>query len=127
MIPLVYIAGPYTATVCRAKNTRLANMLGDLVTSAGCFPLIPHQVGITREDLQPESWWIAATMAALQKCDAAIFLPVWQFSQGSRKERADCMAKGRPFFYADTIDGELVLTDDFLAWVAMFLKKGGEK
>jgi hypothetical protein len=122
MIPVVYIAGKYTAPtkLTRRHNTFKANDLGDLVTSAGCFPLIPHQVGLYREELQPETWWIDATMAALQKCDAAIFLPGWEFSPESRKERKGRITKNRPVFDAETVEGELILTDDFLAWVAKF-------
>jgi hypothetical protein len=125
VIPVVYIAGKYTAPTYyeRILNTERADDLGNLVTSAGCFPLVPHAVGIDREELQPETWWIASTMAALQVCHAAIFLPGWEFSPGSRKERKDCITKNRPVFDAETVEGELILPDDFLEWVAKFSGK----
>ena len=100
-IPLVYVAGPYTAPTRYAmeRHVQAAESIGYEVARLGAMPVIPHTN--TRPhfcDLQDESWWYAATLALLRVCDAVILAPGWSQSVGVKGEILAAEELGMPVF-----------------------------
>lgn len=82
MIPLIYVAGPFTAPTQTEVhfNESLALGYGELVAEAGGMPVVPHRS--TYNDLQDADFWYAGTANLLRRCDGALFIPGWQDSAG---------------------------------------------
>ena len=85
---LVYIAGPYRAPTAWgiALNVRSAERVGLEVARAGAMPLIPHANTAHFHGECTDELWIDGTLELLRRCDAAVFLPGWPGSNGSRSE-----------------------------------------
>ena len=85
---VVYIAGPYRAKDAwqREQNIRRAEEAAFLVAEAGMVPLCPHTMTRYFDGTITDDYWLAATMALLERCDAVLLLPGWEQSVGSRAE-----------------------------------------
>jgi hypothetical protein len=95
---LVYVAGPFRATTAWgiAENVRSAERVGLEVARAGSMPLIPHANTAHFHGECTDDFWIEGTLELLRRCDAAVFLPGWHHSTGSRGEWAECVRLGMP-------------------------------
>jgi hypothetical protein len=98
---LVYIAGPYRAATRweEERNVRAAEALGYAVAELGAYPVIPHCC--TRPyfaDAQPGSFWLAATLELLRRCDAVLLAAGWEQSEGAQAEKAEAHRLGLPVF-----------------------------
>lgn len=100
--PLVYIAGPFSATTREGveANVRRAERTGLVVASLGGMPVIPHSNTGAREfeHAQPYVFWIAGTLALMRRCDAVVMTLRWDESPGARGERDEALRLGIPVF-----------------------------
>jgi hypothetical protein len=103
-IPLVYCAGPFSAPTRDGVETNIRRMseLGVEVAKLGAYPWIPHANTALPEfeHVQPDQFWIAATLEQLRRCDAVLMSEDWKQSSGARGEHADAFARGQPIFYS---------------------------
>lgn len=100
-IKLVYVAGPFRGPNAWAieNNIRRAEELGFQVAEVGAMPLIPHcNTRFFNGTLSDSELWLPGTLEMLRRCDAAIFLPTWEFSTGARAEREECVRLRIPTF-----------------------------
>ena len=49
-----------------------------------------------------QSYWLAATARMQRACDATLFLPCWEYSQGTRSEMEYARQIGSPIFVMDS-------------------------
>lgn len=89
-IPLVYIAGPFSAPTREGveANIAAAVQVGLEVAALGACPVVPHSntAHPKFELLQGYEFWIAATAKLLTRCDALITTSNWERS--SRRGQA---------------------------------------
>jgi Domain of unknown function (DUF4406) len=93
-VKVVYIAGPFTAPTAWqiAAHVRNAENWGLDVARCGAMPLIPHANsagGLFYGQLTAEFWY-EGTLELLKRCDAALFIPGWLQSEGSKREHTWC-------------------------------------
>lgn len=90
--PVVYIAGKFRADTTweRAENVREALRWALRVAEAGAMPLCPHANTELFFGQLTEEFWIPGTKALLAGCDASLFIPNWQLSEGARGEYDFC-------------------------------------
>jgi hypothetical protein len=95
---VIYIAGPYRAPTAWgiSENVRAAERVGLEVARAGAMPLIPHANTAHFHGECTDELWIEGTLELLRRCDAAVFLPNWHHSTGSRGEWEECMRRHMP-------------------------------
>lgn len=101
---LIYVAGPYTGKTASEQyvNIHDAWWYGAEVAKLGGMPVIPHTNTAWMDGLQPYAFWLRGTRVMLDRCDAALFVPRWVYSQGAVTERARCEETGKPIF--DTLE-----------------------
>lgn len=97
---IVYVAGPYRAATAWGveQNIQRARELGAQVCLAGAYPVIPHSNTSHFDGLVADVFWLAGTMELMRRCDAVIFDPLWERSDGSRAERKEAGRLGLPCF-----------------------------
>lgn len=106
---LVYVAGPLTShvpTVMAARKQRAVDYGRALEERFGVVALVPHQA-IIEPFLEGDALHAAAMVrcrAMLHRCDAAVFLPGWEESRGSREELELCRIWGIPAFVAPSLN-----------------------
>ena len=95
---VVYVAGPFRGPTQWdiAENIRAAERMGLVVAQCGAMPLIPHANTAHFHGQMDERFWVAGTLSLLVRCDAALFLPSWRASAGSRGEWECCDETGIP-------------------------------
>lgn len=103
--PLIYIAGPYAASVLRTleANIRVARAAAEYVLAAGGYPVTPHLLTGGMEDIpgmprRPDEYYYAATLELLRRCDAVLLLPDWRQSRGAVAEHAEAQRLGLPVY-----------------------------
>ncbi len=100
---LVYVAGPFSAPDRAGveHNIRKAVDLGIEVAKLGAVPVIPHAntADPRFESLHDYRFWIAGTLALLERCDAIIMTPDWQLSRGAVGEFDRANALKMPTFF----------------------------
>jgi hypothetical protein len=97
---LVYVAGRFTAADRAGveRNIKAAEDVAIEVARAGHMPVCPHS-NTSRpefEDVQGYEFWIAGTMALMERCDALVTVPGWEASKGARGEASRMLQLGRP-------------------------------
>lgn len=135
IMPLIYIAGPYTPPPRfrgwrSSRTAREAAVLAHLEHAAhwgrevmlrGGFPVIPHAAGAlvtsdvhevygagARSVLADEATWLAGDLLLLRACHGVVFIPGWESSKGALAERdeADRLEMPRVLLAAsDAADG----------------------
>lgn len=92
VIPLVYIASPYTLPEPIA-NTRRAIDAFNVLADAGYTPFVPHLTLLCQlvEPREPE-WWYAHDLELLARCDILLRLP--GESWGADQEVEFCRENG---------------------------------
>jgi hypothetical protein len=104
----VYISGPISG-LPEANYSEFADA-AHLVQSAGCDPVIPHDVTPKHEGAcvpdgrrEPSGHTYAchlrADVLAMLSCDAVVMLPGWEPSHGARIEHTVAAACGLPIHY----------------------------
>lgn len=85
---VVYIAGPFRGATPWdvAENVRAAERVALEVAKLGGSPLCPHANSAHFDGQCTGQFWVDATLELLRRCDAAVFLPGWPKSAGSRGE-----------------------------------------
>ena len=93
-IPLIFIAGPYTAATFHEThdNIQAAWRWGCEVAKLGAYPVIPHTNSAYMDHIQAPKFWYAATQDLMRRCDAVFFAPGWLRSAGALDE-ADAAAE----------------------------------
>lgn len=103
MIPLIYIAGAYRGkTRYRVDlNIHAARHVGVLMAAKGWYPVIPHANTYHFDDLieLPQEFWLEGTLELMRKCDAVIFVPGWENSDGSQGEYKEAERLGKAIYY----------------------------
>ena len=102
MIPLVYVAGPFSGPSRDAVelNIQAAEAASLLVSKLGAMPICPHAntANAAFEKAQGYEFWIEGTAELLRRCDAAIFIWGWESSSGAQKEFKLAVAEKIPAF-----------------------------
>lgn len=100
-IPLIYVAGPYTAPTSAEVDTNImrAREAGKVVCGLGAYPIIPHANTSHFEGAAPDSFWLPATLEACRRCDAILILRGWQSSKGTLGELELMRDLHRPIFF----------------------------
>lgn len=116
VMPLIYIAGPYTPPP-RLQGWRSSDTAREAAITAhvehavhwgrevilrGGFPVIPHAIGALvtrgiresygmagRAALTDEATWLAGDMLLLRACHGALFIPGWDSSRGAKAEQEE--------------------------------------
>ncbi len=110
-MPLVYIAGPYTAATPWEveQNIRRAEALILPVAEAGGSPVCPHTNTRFHNGTMSYEFWIQATLALMLRCDAVLLAPGWPDSKGALGEIEAAHRHGIPVVYSIT---------ELAAWIA---------
>jgi hypothetical protein len=110
----VYIAGKFRGPNAWEieQNIRAAEVVGMEVAKLGAAPVIPHANTRFFHGTITDDFWLAATMALLERCDAVMLVPGWPDSKGALAEIERAMQLGLPIFYA----GEYDRLAGWLAW-----------
>ena len=100
MIPVVYIAAPYSAANAwwREANIRHAEWLALQVWQKGAVGLCVHTMCRFYQGLLPEDTWLRGDLALIERCDAMLMGVGWEESAGSQAERSHAHTRGIPVF-----------------------------
>lgn len=102
-IPLVYVAGAYSAADRAGVEAHIARAVdvGVEVARLGAMPVIPHAntADPRFEAVQPYLFWLEGTSALLAACNAMILVPGWESSNGARREYAQAQDERKPIFH----------------------------
>lgn len=101
-IPLVYIAGPYTAADPRLVeiNVRAAESMAYSIYRLGASAICPHTTTRWVDKDVSYDFMCFATLAQMVRCDAVLFLEGWEKSSGSVREHETALLRGMPAFYS---------------------------
>jgi hypothetical protein len=123
--PLIYIAGPKTATkpdgspnyFAETANIEIAVKVGHLIINLGGLPMLSHTAfgRFDRREMSEEEviLWRLARLDLLRRCDALVTVAGWQHDDMAKAELRACISQGKPFFH------DLTSEDD---QTAVFLK-----
>ncbi len=103
---IVYVAGPLRAPTAWgiAENVRRAERWGLEVARAGAMPLIPHANTANFHGEGSDQVWLDGTLELLRRCDAAVFIPGWPASSGSRNEFEEAKRQFMPTLDASELN-----------------------
>jgi hypothetical protein len=108
VIPLIYVAGPFTAETTTGVHANIceAAAWGHQLRKRGFGVIVPHLIGapyVGHGHSLPDSfgyeWWIKETKEQLRRCDVAFFTPRWRESSGARGENADAQERKQDRLY----------------------------
>lgn len=104
-VKLVYIAGPYMGKSREEieLNIKSAQQNAKYAVLKGWMPVIPHKNTELFEILTPDvsiDFWYNGTLKLLDKCDAILMCPGWEFSTGANSEHYFAVDKGLDIFYS---------------------------
>lgn len=97
---LVYIAGPFRGPTPWdvEQNIRRIEVLGLEVARCGCAPIMPHPMTRYFDKQLTDQFWLDATMALLERCDAMLLAVDWTRSSGAQLENQRACDRGMPTF-----------------------------
>ena len=98
MLPLIYLAGPYTIPdpVLNVRNSIVA--ASRLYETGLVVPLVPHLTMLWQlVDPKPIDHWYEYDLHLLRRCDAILVMP--GESRGAEAEAALAVEIGMPVFY----------------------------
>jgi hypothetical protein len=110
----VYIAGPFRASSAWLieQNIRKAEEYALDIAVMGAAPLCPHTMYRFFQGALPDRFWLEVTMELAKKCDAIFMCNGWEQSSGSRGERHEMIALGRPVFESFAMLDEWLREED---------------
>jgi len=73
------------------------------VAELGAMPLCPHTNTRFFDGTLSGHFWLEGTLELMRRCDAVIFVPGWERSEGSCRERQVAEDSGIPCF--DDLEG----------------------
>jgi hypothetical protein len=93
---LIYIAGPYRGDVDR--SIQQAREIAIAVWEAGHVAICPHlNTAHFEQDCDvSDAIYLIRDLQILARCDACVFTPDWERSEGARMEREFCQEHGIP-------------------------------
>lgn len=99
---VVYVAGKFRGPSAWdvELNVRAAEEVGYQLARWGFAPLIPHTNTRFFNGTFTEQFWLDATMALLEKCDALVTVSNWKESVGANGEVDRMIEIGRPVFHS---------------------------
>jgi hypothetical protein len=98
---IIYIAGPFradTAWEIEQNVRRAEEHAAMLVRTFAVMPMIPHANTRYFHGLGEDSFWLEGTLELMRRCDAIYLCPGWEFSTGSKGERAEAERLSMPVF-----------------------------
>jgi len=103
MIPLVYVAGPFTAPTAWEieRNVRAVEDVGALIVKAGAYPVMPHANTRYFHGTASAEFFYLGTMSLLIACHGAIFRDGWRGSAGARREHERAVSLSMPVYLED--------------------------
>lgn len=102
---LIYVAGPYTAEDAYGVelNTQVAEIRARAVIKAGGMPVVPHAMTRNINQEADNDFWLAGTMALMERCDAVMLCHGWQESKGTLAEIARAKELGLIVFDSNEV------------------------
>jgi len=99
MMPLLYIAGPYSdpdPIHGVERNVSRASAIALEAWRAGWAAICPHKNTYPFHHCPdiPESTWLAGDIAMLKRCDAILMIPGWSNSKGAKNEAREAQKAG---------------------------------
>lgn len=87
-IPLIYVAGPFSAPNRASVDLHIQHAVefGLRVARAGGMPVVPH-ANTSHPDYEHEQsyeFWISGTAKLMTRCDGVLLIPGWEGSRGAR-------------------------------------------
>jgi hypothetical protein len=113
-IPLIYIAGPFSASTRGGveNNIRHAESIGLKVATVGGMPIVPHS-NTSHPDYelaQSYEFWVAGTAKLMARCDGVLMIPGWEQSRGAKGEHELALKLGLPVLeYHNSRVGETLM------------------
>lgn len=109
---MVYIAGRYTDTTYNKidRHIALAREYAEQLVYGGVDFFCPHTHTAHFECVTPGvpyDYWIKLDLKHMKHCQAALFLPGWEASNGARKEMIEARERGMLVFFT---------TSDVITW-----------
>jgi len=100
-IPVIYIAGAYSADDPWGveQNVRRAEEACYELEALGASVICPHTNTRWQDQRTSYEQKLRTTLAALRRCDAVFFLPVWALSRGARGEHEDALRRGKVLLF----------------------------
>lgn len=97
---VIYIAGPYRADTERGivENIRKAEAVAIEVWKAGYVALCPHMNTRLFGGILPDEVWLKGAFELMQRCDAVVFVPGWEKSEGTLAEYDEAQRLNMPVF-----------------------------
>lgn len=107
IMPVIYVAGPYRGLNREAVelNIQSAKAVGLEAIKRGWSPIIPHMNTAHLDALinLDDQFWLDATMALLQRCDALVLCPEWKRSAGTMAELNEAERRGIDIYSIDML------------------------
>jgi hypothetical protein len=120
-IPLIYIAGKYTAAhpYLVDRNIQYAKLFAQEIAIRGGFPVTPHLCTGHFDGIQTYQFWIASTLELMYACKAVFLLPNYLDSSGARGEEKEAVKLGMKVFYPPSVRLDSAPTaEDFVEFEA---------
>ena len=98
---LVYIAGPLRGANAWevTQNVNRAEYIADGVFQLGAFAVIPHTMTKNFDGTKDDQFWLEGTETLLLRCDAALAVPPYSRSEGTKSEIRAARTAGIPVFH----------------------------
>ncbi len=108
---VVYIAGPYRDSrgpYFVGKNIENARQTAADLANLEISFICPHMNSAHMDGLATDTYWLAAGIHLLRRCDAVVICDGWRKSQGTRNEIKTAESLDIPLFYWPQARDELV-------------------
>lgn len=104
---LIYVAGPYSGESKEAvkRNIHEAEIVGQMVLAAGHLPFLPHKNTSFWDKwgclthFSHSDWLEKYCFPMLDRCDALLLVPGWEFSPGAIKEFEYAEERRMPIYF----------------------------
>ena len=106
----LYIAGPFRGAHAYeiTQNVNRAEAVAIKVCRLGFLAVCPHTMYRNFQGAMPDSFWLAASMQLLKRCDGIVLINNWENSAGSCSEYAWADENGLLVFTERNVDEGLL-------------------
>lgn len=97
---IIFISGPYRGS-CEwdvAQNIHRAEAVAIECWKRGWAVFCPHKNTAFFGGILPDTVWLDADLAILERCDAICMVPGWEKSSGAKAERYTAIKLGIPVY-----------------------------